>query len=152
MASSSPRPGSQPSTLTTIQTAGLPGPGGQEHIRNDDVPYSLTSPGPGHPRHRRSLQDPSSGHFQLSPAPSCILQADFSDVTLVTADGGRLPAHRVILAAMSSYFSRMLFGQLREAGQQEVILGVRQQPFSLLLDHLYTGRQYFGGQCPKNPK
>ncbi|UYV64104.1 KLHL4 [Cordylochernes scorpioides] len=61
-----------------------------------------------------------------------------TDVVLVAA-GRRLPAHRLVLAAASDYFTAMFAGDLREAGQHEVVLrDVDPDALSSLLRYCYT--------------
>ena len=63
---------------------------------------------------------------------------DFSDVTLLCSDGGRVDAHRQILASRSQYFARMMFGSMKEGGEREVQLQAKEKPLRLLLTHLYS--------------
>ena len=63
---------------------------------------------------------------------------DFSDVTLLCSDGGRVAAHRQILASRSHYFARMMFGNLKEGGEKEVKLQAKEKVVRLLLTHLYS--------------
>ncbi|XP_033097091.1 kelch-like protein 2 [Anneissia japonica] len=60
------------------------------------------------------------------------------DVILV-AEGIEVPAHRVILAACSPYFSAMFNGELSESRAQKITLQeVDAKALSLLLDFVYT--------------
>ena len=65
---------------------------------------------------------------------------DFSDVTLVSGDGQRLPAHQVILATGCSFFKNLLEGET--ANQRPIIFlrGVAGNLLAPLLEFLYTGR------------
>ena len=63
---------------------------------------------------------------------------DFSDVTLICSDGGRVDAHRQILASRSQYFARMMFGNLKEGGEKEVKLQAKEKVVRLLLTHIYS--------------
>lgn len=73
------------------------------------------------------------------------LQPDYSDVTLVVEDV-RLPAHRLVLASCSSYFRALLYGGMREAKQQEVVLqDTPLRAFELLLRYIYTGQLRLAG-------
>jgi len=65
---------------------------------------------------------------------------DFSDVTLVSGDGQRLPAHQVILATGCSFFKNLLDGET--ANQKPIIFlrGVAGNLLAPLLEFLYTGR------------
>jgi hypothetical protein len=64
---------------------------------------------------------------------------ELADVVLVV-EGGRSPAHRVVLAARSEYFRLLLLSGLKEgSGQQEIELGeVSARAFRVVLRHLYT--------------
>ena len=65
---------------------------------------------------------------------------DFSDVTLVSGDGQRLPAHQVILATGCSFFKNLLEGET--ANQKPIIYlrGVAGNLLAPLLEFLYSGR------------
>ena len=65
---------------------------------------------------------------------------EFSDVTLVCSDGGRVEAHKQILASRSHYFARMMFGKMKEGGEREVVLQAKEKPLRLLLTHLYSNQ------------
>ena len=69
---------------------------------------------------------------------------EFSDVTLVSKDGLKIPGHRQILATRSPYFARMLFGGLREGREEEVRLEVGGRALRLVLEHTYVGRVELG--------
>lgn len=66
------------------------------------------------------------------------LNSEYSDVTFVV-EGVKLPAHKIILAARSSYFRALLYGGLAETGQREIELNVPLEAFKALLDYIYTG-------------
>ena len=63
------------------------------------------------------------------------------DVTFVVEDT-RVMAHRLILAAQSDYFDRLLFGEMREAHTGAVIPleDTPAESFQLLLEFAYTGK------------
>ena len=65
----------------------------------------------------------------------------YTDVTFVVEEE-RVEAHRVILAAQSSYFDRLLFGEMREAraGAEIPLQGAPADGFKLLLKFAYTGK------------
>ena len=70
---------------------------------------------------------------------------DFSDVTLVSGDGQRLPAHQVILATGCSFFKNLLEGEAASsssANQKPIIFlrGIAGNLLAPLLEFLYTGR------------
>ena len=65
---------------------------------------------------------------------------DFSDVTLLCLDGGRVAAHRQILASRSQFFARMMFGNLKEGGEREVKLQAKEKVVRLLLTYLYSSK------------
>ena len=64
----------------------------------------------------------------------------YTDVTFVVEEE-RVEAHRVILAAQSSYFDRLLFGEMREAraGAEIPLQDAPADGFKLLLEFAYTG-------------
>ena len=70
---------------------------------------------------------------------------EHSDVTfIITGDlepDHRIPAHRVILAAQSEYFDRLLFGEMREAhaGAEIMLPDTPLEAFKLLLKYAYCG-------------
>ncbi|XP_055299673.1 BTB/POZ domain-containing protein 9 [Sitodiplosis mosellana] len=66
------------------------------------------------------------------------MNAEYSDVTFIV-EGIKLPAHKIILAARSSYFRALLYGGLAETTQQEIVLKVPLEAFKALLDYIYTG-------------
>lgn len=62
------------------------------------------------------------------------------DIELHGADGGRLSAHRALLAASTPYFRAMFGGRLRESQQQEVVINdVKSDTLRILVDYIYTG-------------
>jgi len=67
---------------------------------------------------------------------------DFSDVTLVSGDGQRLPAHQVILATGCSFFKNLLAASSSSANQKPIIFlrGIAGNLLAPLLEFLYTGR------------
>ena len=65
-----------------------------------------------------------------------------TDVTfLVGAERKRVDAHRTILACQSCYFQSLLFGEMLEAGSDEIALLDISQPrlFVSLVEYVYTG-------------
>jgi hypothetical protein len=63
----------------------------------------------------------------------------FCDVTLV-AEGTEFGAHRLVLAANSDVFRRMLLTSMKEAGTGRIELDMKAKNLEKLLDLLYTGR------------
>ena len=63
------------------------------------------------------------------------LDTDLSDVTLATEDGGQLSAHKVILAASSPLFKRLL--QKNQNGQPLLyLMGVQLSQLQQLLSYI----------------
>ena len=61
-----------------------------------------------------------------------------SDITIRTDDGQIFFAHRVLLAAKSTYFKTLFLGQFRDSTEKEfVLLDVDPDSFSLILDLIY---------------
>ena len=67
------------------------------------------------------------------------------DVTFLV-DEIRIPAHRVVLAARSSYFKVLLFGQMREAhtGAEIPITDTTPEALKTLLEYVYSGHVCLG--------
>ena len=71
---------------------------------------------------------------------------DFTDVTLVTEDGGTIESHRIVLTAGSQFFQR-IFGRMSESlmvmrthhHPLVYLNGVKSQQLEHLLDFLYCG-------------
>ena len=63
-----------------------------------------------------------------------------TDVTFL-AQGTRVPAHRIILASQSEYFDCLLFGEMREAREDEIQLSDVEnvEAFQLLMQYAYSG-------------
>ena len=67
------------------------------------------------------------------------LDTDLSDVTLATEDGGQLSAHKVILAACSPLFKRLL--QKNHNGFPLLyLMGVQLSQLKQLLSYIYLGQ------------
>ena len=59
---------------------------------------------------------------------------------MFVVDGERVPAHKLVLASQSEFFRVMLYGEMKEASQEEVVLSdVPLVPFKKLLQYAYTG-------------
>ncbi|XP_002121668.4 BTB/POZ domain-containing protein 9-like [Ciona intestinalis] len=70
-----------------------------------------------------------------------VMNPDFKDVTFVVNEK-EFPAHRVILAARSSYFRGLLYGGMRESIPDSVIpiYDAGASAFEVLLRYIYTGK------------
>lgn len=80
-----------------------------------------------------------TNHLQSSV--TCLwLTKSHTDVTFLVG-GERVSAHRVILASQSKYFDCLLFGDMKESGQEEIELHdvANLQAFQLLIEFAYTG-------------
>lgn len=68
-----------------------------------------------------------------------------SDVTLVSKDGKKYPAHRLVLCAQSGYFKALLGSDLWQEGtKNEVSLGmVDGAVLQIMLEYMYTGKCLF---------
>ena len=63
------------------------------------------------------------------------------DVTFKTSDGGSVSGHRAIVAAFSPVFHAMLYGNMKESNEKEIILpSVDTKTFKSLLVFAYTGK------------
>lgn len=68
------------------------------------------------------------------------MSEQFSDITLVV-ENVRIPAHKIILAAQSSYFRSLFSGGFAETAQHEIELRrVPLEAFKVILKYIYTGR------------
>ena len=63
-----------------------------------------------------------------------------TDVTFLI-QVARVPAHKIILASQSEYFDRLLFGEMREAHEDEIQLNDvdNVEAFQLLMNYAYSG-------------
>ena len=63
-----------------------------------------------------------------------------TDVTFLVQDA-HITAHRIILASQSEYFDRLLFGEMREACEDEILLSDIEnvEAFQLLMQYAYSG-------------
>lgn len=66
------------------------------------------------------------------------MSMEYSDVTFIVEEV-KLPAHKILLAARSSYFRALLYGGLAETSQSEIELKVPLEAFKALLQYIYTG-------------
>lgn len=68
---------------------------------------------------------------------------EFADVTFIVEDI-KIPAHKTILSARSSYFNAMFQpGGFKEANQTEIELNVPLNAFRVILKYIYTGWMSF---------
>jgi len=78
-------------------------------------------------------------HYSTSMSNICMTDT-YSDLTLITKEGTSYPAHRSFLAARSDYFSALLYGGLKESGENEVALQSSDQVVKPVLQFLYSGK------------
>ena len=65
---------------------------------------------------------------------------DLSDVTLVAEDGGRMLAHKIILAMSSTFFKKILTENSENNSNPLIFLGgTRMTTVALLLEFIYNG-------------
>lgn len=64
---------------------------------------------------------------------------DHSNVTFLVEDT-KIPAHKFLLSARSSYFQKLFGGDFAEATQLEIPLKVPLEAFKAVLGFIYTGR------------
>ena len=67
------------------------------------------------------------------------LDTDLSDVTLATEDNDQLTAHKVILAASSPFFKRLL-GKNQNPQPLLFLMGVKMVQLRQLLSYIYLGK------------
>lgn len=77
------------------------------------------------------------------------MSQDYSDVAFIV-EGTKLPGHRVILAARSTYFRALLYGGLAESNQSEIELKIPLEAFKALLSYIYTGHMSLNGMKEEN--
>lgn len=78
--------------------------------------------------------------YQSSLSNDLWKNKEFTDVVL-DVDGEKIPAHKLILATKSPYFRALLYGEMREASQEEVTLpNIPLTPFKRVLEYAYTGK------------
>ena len=66
--------------------------------------------------------------------------AKFSDVTLVSGDGQRIPGHQVILATGCTFFKNLLEEEAADSKPLIFLRGVETNLLQPLIDFLYTGK------------
>ena len=68
------------------------------------------------------------------------LSGEFSDVTLEGTDGEHVQAHRIILAARSKVFKKLLFGDFAEAKDALVPVGFEGNVLHAIVEYCYTDK------------
>ncbi|XP_065837938.1 kelch-like protein 20 [Oscarella lobularis] len=87
----------------------------------------------------------TSGYFSTALFDSFRKSDYLCDVVIVTEDGHRFPAHRIILASASEFFSSMLCGTFIESKQTDVaIRNVEGTVMKMLIEYAYRGE----AKCP----
>ena len=71
---------------------------------------------------------------------------DLSDVTLVVEDGGRIFAHKIILAMSSSFFNEILTENNMNNNPSIFLRGSSIETVVFLLDFIYNGTVTVGAQ------
>ena len=83
------------------------------------------------------------GDFQINMTNQLkqyIGQRDFSDITLVTKDNKRVPAHKIILSSGSSFFRGLFAEDLDHPHPLLYLRGVEQEVLCSVLEFLYHGQ------------
>ena len=70
-------------------------------------------------------------------------EQNFTDVTLVTDDLVKTPAHKVILSAASSVFKELCTTSIKGANQVLFLRGVKQVELEAILQFIYLGQATF---------
>ena len=71
--------------------------------------------------------------------PQNLRVKEFTDVVFIV-DGERVPTHKLILASQSEYFRAMLYGEMKEASQEDIPLpDIPLASFKTVLQYAYTG-------------
>ncbi len=69
---------------------------------------------------------------------------EYTDVTFVVS-GQRFPAHKVVLAARCTYFRILLYGDMKEAREDEIpFKDATPESFEHLLEYIYSGKITLG--------
>lgn len=80
----------------------------------------------------------NAAEFSAQMSQLC-LNAEHADIEFIV-ENTKLPAHKTILAARSSYFRALFYGGLAESTQSEIKLTVPLDAFKALLGFIYNGR------------
>ena len=75
----------------------------------------------------------------LGKLKSYLNQHDFADVTLISDDKKSFPANRIILTTGSSFFPKILSGNLGHSHPLMYLKGVRSEVLEPLIQLMYTG-------------
>ena len=88
-----------------------------------------------------SSEEDDSANCSLLPFERFFNDEQFADVELVFDCGSRIKAHRVVLAARSAYFEKLLGGDWLEGQMKQIhIKDVSYEAFQCVLYHLYTSK------------
>ncbi|NXF19557.1 KLHL4 protein, partial [Rhodinocichla rosea] len=102
---------------------------------------STTSSSPGMSTNGSDEYFQSSNHAEQTfrKMESYLQQQQLCDVLLIAGDQ-RIPAHRLVLSAVSDYFAAMFTNDVREAKQEEIKMeGVDPEALKALVRYAYTG-------------
>ena len=92
----------------------------------------------GNVNKKDTLQDSNWCFTTLS---SLLNDSSTHDIAFKTSDGGRVSAHRAIVAAGSPVFHAMLYGNMKESNDKEIALpSVDTATFKTLVLFMYTGK------------
>ena len=81
--------------------------------------------------YEKTLLNPAIDDFGGYPKP---------DITF-NVEGEKIHAHKTILAIGCSYFNTLLYGEMKEASQDEIVIkDVNASDFKLVVKFLYTGK------------
>ncbi|XP_065837929.1 kelch-like protein 20 [Oscarella lobularis] len=89
----------------------------------------------------------TKGYFSTALFDSFRESDYLCDVTIISKDGQRFPAHRIILASASPFFRVMFKGSFKESNQADVTLSnVDGTVTKMLIEYAYTGKT----ECPSS--
>lgn len=83
------------------------------------------------------------GHYSQGLGKLCMNEM-YSDVVLISEEGKHHPAHRALLAARTDYFSKLLYGGLKESSENEVRIMCSETILGTVLEFLYSGEVSIG--------
>lgn len=67
-----------------------------------------------------------------------VAKSEYCDVTLISSDGQKMPAARVLLALRSTFFDRLFFSDFSEKGRTEVKVEVSGKALREVIEFIYT--------------